>query len=119
VQGQNTPLVGLIKGIGFQPVLEATGFTFKAWPISTTSPEQGKVTLRNTDADAALTINAVAFQNATTVFAWTGTTPTFPQTIAPGGTLELNVSFTPAVVGNNTINVCIDHDGKPGPGPVP
>lgn len=119
VQGQNTPLVGLIKGVGFQPVLEATGYTFKAWPISTTSPEQGKVTLRNTDADAALTINDVAFQNATTVFAWTGTTPTFPQTIAPGGTLELNVSFTPAVVGNNTINVCIDHDGKPGPGPVP
>ncbi len=119
VQGQNTPLVGLIKGVGFQPVLEATGFTFKAWPISTTSPEQGKVTLRNTDADAALTINAVAFQNATTVFALTGTPPTFPQTIAPGGTLELNVSFTPAVVGNNTINVCIEHDGKPGPGPVP
>jgi hypothetical protein len=31
----------------------------------------------------------------------------------------LTVSFTPAVVGNNAINVCIEHDGKPGPGPVP
>lgn len=119
VQGQNTPLVGLVSGVGFQPVLDATGYTFKAWPISTTSPEQGKVVLRNTDTDAALTINNVAFQNATTVFAWTGTTPTFPQTIAPGGTLELTVSFTPAVVGNNAVNVCIEHDGKPGPGPVP
>lgn len=119
VQGQKDPLVGLVTGVGFQPVIEATGFTFKAWPISTTSPEQGKVVIRNTDTDATLTVNAVAFQNATTVFAWIGALPTFPQRIAPGATLELGVSFTPAVVGNNTINVCIEHDGKPGPGPVP
>ncbi len=119
VQGQSEPLIGEVKGFGFQPVVEATGYTFNPWTVSATSPETGKVVVRNTDSESPLYVESVDFAAATASFAWGAPLPTLPATIPPGGILEFPVSFTPEIVGNNTIQVCVVHDGKPGPGPVP
>ena len=119
VQGQAAQLVGEAKGFGFLPAIKAEGYTFNAWTAGATSPETGKVVITNMDNESPLHIERVDFESATTTFAWVGAQPPIPATIQPGGFIELPVSFTPAVVGMNTIRVCVTHDAKPGPGPVP
>lgn len=120
ILGQATQIIGEARGVGFQPVVKATGYAFNPWTINNTSPETGKVVIANTDDDSPLTIESVGFETPTTVFAWTTALPTFPITILPGAPpLELSVSFTPNVTGVNQVRVCINHDAKPGPGPIP
>jgi hypothetical protein len=118
---ESSPLVGQAKGVGFLPAIAATGYTFAPWTVNTQSPDaNGKVVIRNTDSDNALTITDVAFVANDPSFAWTGALPTFPIVLQPGSApLELPITFTPAAIGNNTVNVKITHDAKPGPGPVP
>ncbi|RPI67115.1 MAG: T9SS C-terminal target domain-containing protein, partial [Ignavibacteriae bacterium] len=119
VQGQAQPLVGEAKGFGFLPEITATGHTFNPWTVGLQSPEVGNVVITNSDADADLHIENVRFASATTDFAWAGTLPTFPQTLRPGEVMTLPVNFTPQTLGERTIQVCIDHDAMPGPGPIP
>ena len=119
VQGQAQPLVGEAKGFGFLPAITATGYTFNPWTVGLQSPEVGNVVITNSDADADLHIENVRFAAATTDFAWAGTLPTFPTTLRPGEVLTLPVNFTPQSLGDRTIQVCIDHDAMPGPGPIP
>lgn len=117
---ESAPLTGQAKGFGFLPAVTATGYTFNRWTVATTSPEPGKVTITNADAESPLVIDRVEFETPTASFAWSGSLPTFPITLQPGGApLELPVSFTPQVVGPNSVRVRIVHDAKTGPGPVP
>lgn len=118
---ESAPLVGQARGVGFLPAIAATGYTFTPWTVNTQSPDaNGKVVIRNTDSDNALTINDVAFVVNDPSFAWTTPLPTFPIVLQPGSApLELPVTFTPATIGNNVVNVKITHDAKTGPGPVP
>jgi len=121
VQGQASQLVGQAKGFGFLPSVATTGYTFNAWTVGSTSPENtGKVVVRNTDPESSLRIESVDFETATTAFTWTGAAPTFPIILAAGSApLEIPVSFTPQVVGANQVRVRVTHDAKPGPGPIP
>lgn len=118
---ESSPLIGEAKGVGFLPSITATGYTFAPWTVNTQSPDaNGKVIIRNTDSDNALTINDVSFVAADPSFAWTNPLPTFPIVLQPGAApLELPITFTPSKVGNNVVNVKITHDAKTGPGPVP
>jgi hypothetical protein len=122
IKGKETsPLIGEARGVGFLPAIAATGYTFAPWTVNTQSPDaNGKVVIRNTDSDNALTINDVAFVTNDPSFAWTNPLPTFPIVLQPGSApLELPVTFTPQSIGNNVVNVKITHDAKTGPGPVP
>ncbi|MCX6140258.1 MAG: choice-of-anchor D domain-containing protein [Candidatus Kapabacteria bacterium] len=120
VQGQAAPLIGEAKGFGFLPAISAVGYTFNAWTIGALSPETGNVVITNTDPSSPLRIERIAFATANASFAWVGALPTFPLTLAPGSApLVLPVSFTPQIAGVNTVNVCVTHDAKTGPGPVP
>ncbi|HLP29172.1 MAG TPA: choice-of-anchor D domain-containing protein, partial [Candidatus Didemnitutus sp.] len=119
VQGQATPLIGEAKGVGFLPAIKAEGYIFNSWIVGGTSPEAGKVVITNTDSDSPLRIEGVVFESPTTSFTWVGAQPTLPTTIPIGGSIELPVSFTPQIAGMNTIRVCVTHDAKTGPGPVP
>lgn len=118
---ESSPLIGEAKGVGFLPAIAAIGYTFTPWTVNTQSPDvNGKVIIRNTDSDNALTISNVAFVTNDPSFAWTNPLPVFPIVLAPGSApLELPITFTPAAIGNNVVNVKITHDAKPGPGPVP
>ncbi|MBM4178428.1 MAG: choice-of-anchor D domain-containing protein [Ignavibacteria bacterium] len=118
---ESSPLIGQVMGVGFLPAIAAVGYTYTPWTVNTQSPDvNGKVVIRNTDSDNALTINDVAFITNDPSFAWTNPLPTFPIVLQPGAApLELPITFTPQTVGNNVVNVKITHDAKPGPGPVP
>jgi hypothetical protein len=117
---ESSPLTGVAKGSGFLPAIQATGYRFSPWTVSTTSPESGKVVIRNTDATSDLVISTIAFETPSAAFAWSGALPQLPITLKPNSApLELPVSFTPQVIGNNRVNVRISHDAKTGPGPVP
>lgn len=117
---ESQPLTGRVTGSGFLPAIKATGYTFAPWTVSTLSPETGKIVIQNTDPTSDLVIGTIAFDSPTAAFALTGTLPTLPITLKPNSApLEIPVSFTPQVVGNNRVNVRISHDAKTGPGPVP
>ncbi len=116
---ESSPLTGQAKGSGFLPAIAATGYKFAPWTVNTTSPESGKVVIRNTDSESALVINSIAFENPTSPLSFSAN-PTFPITLQPGDpAIEIPVTFSPQVVGNNTVRVRISHDAKTGPGPIP
>ncbi len=119
VQGQAQPIVGEAKGIGFLPAIEVKGYTFAPWTVSQQSPEQGNVEITNTDADADLVINDIRFAAASIDFAWATPLPGLPTTLRPGDKITLPVNFTPQAVGTRTVQVCVDHDAKTGPDPIP
>ncbi len=117
---EGAPLTGQAKGFGFLPAIKATGYKFAPWTVSTTSPEQGKVVIQNTDSESALVINGVSFENPTSPLSFAANVTGFPITLQPGSpAIEIPVTFTPQVVGNNTVSVRISHDAKTGPGLVP
>ncbi len=113
VLGQADPLVGEARGVGFLPAIDATGYDFQAWTVGLTSSEIGKVTITNTDTDAALFVKSVAFAGPTTDFAWATGAPS-DVTIPAGGSIEVDVTFTPQAAGTRSIQVCIEHDAIPG-----
>lgn len=119
IQGQSQPIVGEAKGIGFLPAIDVKGYTFAAWTVGQQSPEQGSVVITNTDADADLVINNIRFAAATIDFAWASALPGLPQTLSPGQSIQLPVNFTPQAIGTRTVQVCVEHDAKTGPGPIP
>ena len=91
---ESSPLIGEARGVGFLPAIAATGYTFTPWTVNTQSPDvNGKVVIRNTDADNALTISNVAFVTNDPSFTWTNALPTFPVVLAPGSApLELPIT---------------------------
>ncbi|MBU3678791.1 MAG: choice-of-anchor D domain-containing protein [Candidatus Kapabacteria bacterium] len=117
---ESSPLIGLAKGFGFLPAIKAVGYKFAPWTISTTSPENGKVVITNTDSESPLRIESITFESAAPAGVFTPTIPGMPITIQPGAApLEIPVTFTPQIVGNNSVRVRITHDAKTGPGAVP
>ena len=114
VQGQAQPIQGEARGFGFLPAIAAQGYTFAAWTVGQQSPETGKVVITNTEAESDLQIFDIRFASPTADFAWVNALPGFPQTLAPGGTLTLDVLFTPQAAGNRIVNVIIEHDALPG-----
>ena len=113
VQGQAEPLEGEARGVGYLPAIEATGYTFAAWTVGLTSSEIGTVSITNTDNDADLFITTINFSAPTTDFAWV-TPPPSNVSLAPGESLDLDVTFTPQAAGQRTIDVCIEHDAIEG-----
>lgn len=119
VEGNPTPIVGNARGNGYLPAIEVTGYTFGPWNVSQRSPEQGTVTIRNTDASSPLNIASISFASAQTDFTWTTPLPQMPIVIAPNSTRTFDVTFTPQAQGNRTVQVCVEHDAKPGPDDIP
>lgn len=119
VNGQATPLVGKATGTGFLPSIVATGYDFLPITVNTSSSEQGWVTIVNNEAASALVVNSVAFASPTIHFATVNWPTDFPRTLQPGDSLKLEVAFAPKTVGSLFVDVLIEHDAKPGPGPIP
>lgn len=119
VEGDATPKIGNARGSGFLPAIEVTGYTFGPWNVGQRSPEQGRVTIRNTDASSPLTIYAIDLPGAQADFVWTTPLPQLPITIAPNASRTFDVSFSPQAQGNRSVQVCVDHDAKPGPDDIP
>ena len=120
IEGSAKPIIGNARGGGILPAIDATGFTFQPWTVGQQSPEKGTVTIRNTDAATPLTIYSIAFVGAASDFAWSVPPPTMPVVLQPGSApLTLEVLFTPQAQGDRAVQVCIEHDAKPGPDPIP
>lgn len=119
IEGGAAPIVGNARGGGILPAIDASGHVFAPWTVGQQSPERGTVTIRNTDAATPLNIQSIAFAGAATDFAWATTLPQTPLSLPPGGSLTLDVLFTPQAQGDREIDVCIEHDAKPGPDPIP
>ena len=113
VRGIDTVLVATISGAGYQPVLEASGYTWAPVLVGSESAEQGRVRLHNRDQAWPLTITDVALGSGTD-FAWELALPTMPMTIPPGDSIDLPVRFAPVAVGTRSSIVRITHDGRSG-----
>lgn len=112
-RGVDTSLVASITGAGYQPTLEAAGYTWAPVLVGTQSAEQGIVRLYNRDRAWPLTITDVVI-GATSDFAWVAVLPSMPLTIPPGDSVNVPVHFTPAAVGTRSTVVRITHDGLSG-----
>ena len=120
IEGSATAIVGNARGGGILPAIDAQGYVFQPWTVGQQSPEKGTVTIRNVDAATPLTIESINFQGAATDFAWSVPPPTMPVVLQPGSApLVLEVLFTPQAQGDRAVQVCIEHDAKPGPDPIP
>ncbi|MDZ4746340.1 MAG: choice-of-anchor D domain-containing protein [bacterium] len=122
VQGQAAELEGLVMGSGFLAAIAATGFDFGPWTVNspTPCPIIGTVTIDNTDATSTLVVQDIDFSTLGPDFVLTSPIPTYPITILPNDPpVSFNIQFTPKTVGLITRQVCITHEAKPGPGPLP
>jgi HYDIN/CFA65/VesB-like, Ig-like domain/Abnormal spindle-like microcephaly-assoc'd, ASPM-SPD-2-Hydin len=83
---------------------------FGTWSVGTMSPSQTATLTYN--GSSPLTINSIA---ASGDFAQTNDCPLSPDTLAPGGSCTLTVTFTPTAVGLRTgaITVTDDAEGSP------
>jgi len=118
-EGIDSQLVATIRGRGYLPVLNASGYSFTPVFINTTSPEQGFVRLTNSDTEWPLHIDNVILINAGADFDWRGPLRPLPLDIPPGESIDLPVAFTPRGTGRRQTIVVVSHDGKPGPGDIP
>ncbi len=109
VKGVDTALVSNINAYGFQPTLEARGYSFAPVLVGTSSTENGFVRLYNRDADWPLHVDSV-FLRSTADFSLVNTTA-LPLRIAPLDSADLPVSFSPSVTGVCTTPCIIVHDG--------
>lgn len=109
-RGVDTLLVAAITGVGYQPTLDATGYTWAPVLVGTQSTEQGRVRLYNRDRAWPLTITEVVM-GAMTDFTWAAATPSMPLTIPPGDSVDVPVRFAPVTVGTRRMVVRITHDG--------
>ncbi len=118
--GQQAPLVGTATGTGFLPAIDATGVTFPAITVGQTAPNNLFVVIRNVDADSPLQVNSARLAGTIPDFTAIGTNwQNFPISIPIGDSVMLEVSFTPDAAGTREDDVVIEHDAKPGPGPIP
>jgi hypothetical protein len=103
-------LKGVIKGFGFLEKMQSNGFIFpdtvtisNANESRTSADDQQRVIIRNTSQSADLIIYDIQIKQAIDAdnphpseFAFMpGTLPTFPHTIPIGGSLKLDMRFTP------------------------
>jgi Mg-chelatase subunit ChlD len=110
ITGQAQPITGRVDGVGIQPKIRATGYTFAAVPVGAPASEQGWVTIYNDDPNTPLYLNAVGFAQATQHFTWGAATTNFPATVAPLDSLRIGVQFSPKVGGLLSEFVAIIHD---------
>jgi len=117
--GIDTTLIGTMRGAGYQPICEARGYSFAPVLTGTLSAENGFIRIYNRDNSWPLHIESVRMVATQTDFAWTILPSPFPSELAPNDSISLPVLFTPQGAGVRTIHVDVDHDGRPGPGPLP
>ncbi|MBU3742594.1 MAG: choice-of-anchor D domain-containing protein [Candidatus Kapabacteria bacterium] len=113
-QGIDTVLRSHIRGNGYQPVLQARGFSFAPVLVGAQSQERGVVRVWNRDARWPLTVTDVQLPASQTDFTWETAMPSWPVIIPPGDSLDLPVRFAPAAVGTRRTTVRMVHDGLPG-----
>lgn len=117
-RGLDSARIGTVRGAGFQPTISANGYVFQPVLVGTVSSEAGWVRLRNTDTQWPLTIADVRFETPSQDFQW-NVLPVAPIVIPPSDSIDLAVLFSPQAGGRRTVNVVVDHDGRPGPDPFP
>ncbi|MFZ9760318.1 MAG: choice-of-anchor D domain-containing protein [Candidatus Kapaibacteriota bacterium] len=110
---------GTLKGYGFLPKIQATGYTF-ATPVLVGSfaTNNGEVIIKNTSTSAPLLVESLDFSVSgphATDFEWDSPT-TLPvnASIPIGGQLSIPVKFKPTDIGQRITAVDINNDAAPG-----
>lgn len=117
-RGVDSVRIATVRGAGYQPTLDAQGYTFQPVLVGTPSAERGVVRLRNTDAQWPLTIADVHLAVPSQHFAWESAIEV-PFVIPPNDVVDIPVRFHPQLAGRLAVDVRIMHDGRPGPDPIP
>ncbi|MFN4768862.1 MAG: choice-of-anchor D domain-containing protein [Candidatus Kapaibacterium sp.] len=115
VAGNTTPLQGSVRGEGFIPSMISYDLDFAASPVNVPPPTKVMV-IRNTSSNAPLQIKSVgAPDNPRFTY---DRTPAADTVLAPGDSLQITVTLTPAA-GANVGRVTISTDAAEGPSTSP